>query len=91
MFDFRHDWHSANIVAALQKKDTTLSDISHEFGLNSQILANTLIRSYPKGEWIIANLIGIHPSEIWPSRYFDSNYTLINRNVNYELYNLIKK
>jgi Ner family transcriptional regulator len=28
-------------------------------------------RPWPKGEWLIANAIGVHPAEIWPSRYFD--------------------
>ncbi|CBJ82906.1 transcriptional activator of maltose metabolism (fragment) [Xenorhabdus bovienii str. Jollieti] len=45
-------------------------------------LANALSRPWPKGEWIIANYLEIHPSEIWPSRYFDS-YTgeLLERKV----------
>ncbi len=24
-----------------------------------------------EGEWLIAEAIGVHPSEIWPSRYYD--------------------
>ncbi|WP_036774606.1 helix-turn-helix domain-containing protein [Photorhabdus australis] len=34
---------------------------------------------WPKGEWIIANYLEIHPSEIWPSRYFDKHGQLIER------------
>ncbi|CDH22045.1 putative sugar fermentation stimulation protein (fragment) [Xenorhabdus bovienii str. kraussei Quebec] len=44
-------------------------------------MANTLSRPWPKGEWIIANYLEIHPSEIWPSRYFDMNGQLIKRTI----------
>lgn len=66
----KSDWHPADIIAALRKRGTTLAAIS-EAGLSSSTLANALSRPWPKGEWIIANFLGIHPSEIWPSRYYD--------------------
>ncbi len=72
MIDIKKDWHQADIIAALRKRGTTLAAVSREAGLSSSTLANTLSRPWPKGEWIIANYLGIHPSEIWPSRYFDS-------------------
>ncbi|MCC8372945.1 hypothetical protein CKY10_15340 [Photorhabdus sp. HUG-39] len=39
-------------------------------------LSNALSR-----QWIIADYLGIHPSEIWPSRYFDMYDRLIERRV----------
>ncbi len=27
------------------------------------------MRCYRKGEWIIADFLGVHPSELWPKRY----------------------
>ncbi|CBJ83226.1 transcriptional activator of maltose metabolism (modular protein) [Xenorhabdus bovienii str. Jollieti] len=75
----RNDWHQADIIAELRKRGTTLAAVSRESGLSSSTLANTLSRPWPKGEWIIANYLEIHPSEIWPSRYFDSNGQLIKR------------
>lgn len=76
----KSDWHSADIIAALRKRGTTLAAVSREAGLSSSTLANTLVRPWPKGEWIIANTLGMHPSEIWPSRYYhpDTNQ-LLNR------------
>nr|WP_294104196.1 helix-turn-helix transcriptional regulator [Providencia sp.] len=68
----KSDWHPADIIAALRKRGTTLAAISRGAGLSSSTLANALSRPWPKGEWIIANFLGIHPSEIWPSRYYDS-------------------
>lgn len=67
----KSDWHSADIIAALRKRGTTLAAISRYAGLSSSTLANALSRPWPKGEWIIANYLEIHPSEIWPSRYFN--------------------
>ncbi|PHM37785.1 sugar fermentation stimulation protein B [Xenorhabdus mauleonii] len=73
------DWHPAEIICALRKRGTTLAAVSREAGLSSSTLANTLSRAWPKGEWIIANTLEIHPSEIWPSRYFDQTGQLIER------------
>ncbi|WP_323861060.1 helix-turn-helix domain-containing protein, partial [Xenorhabdus szentirmaii] len=68
-------------IAALRKRGTTLAAVSREAGLSSSTLANTLSRPWPKGEWIIADYLGIHPSEIWPSRYFDGDGQPIERTV----------
>ncbi|MEQ1975117.1 helix-turn-helix transcriptional regulator [Xenorhabdus sp. SGI240] len=75
----KKDWHPADVIAALRKQGTTLSAISRQAGLSSSTLANTLVRPWPKGEWIIANRLELHPSEIWPSRYFDNMGSLIER------------
>ncbi|WJV54497.1 helix-turn-helix transcriptional regulator [Pectobacteriaceae bacterium CE90] len=69
----KHDWHPADIIAALRKKGTTLAAVSRAAGLSSSTLANALSRPWPKGEWLIADKLGIHPAEIWPSRYYDPN------------------
>ncbi|SQI42120.1 DNA-binding transcriptional regulator Nlp [Leminorella richardii] len=63
------DWHSADVIAALKKRGTSLAKLSREAGLASSTLANALVRPWPKGEWLIAAVIGLHPEEIWPSRY----------------------
>ncbi|CCG85701.1 helix-turn-helix domain-containing protein [Erwinia piriflorinigrans] len=74
------DWHPADIIAALRKKGTTLAAQSRLAGLSSSTLANALCRPWPKGEWIIARALDIHPSKIWPSRYFDmKTHRLIDR------------
>ncbi|EOA1825146.1 helix-turn-helix domain-containing protein [Lonsdalea quercina] len=74
-----HDWHPADIIAALRKKGTTLAALSRSVGLSSSTLANVLSRPWPKGEWIVATALDVHPAEIWPSRYFDSSGTLLDR------------
>ncbi|ACX86608.1 sugar fermentation stimulation protein [Pectobacterium atrosepticum SCRI1043] len=67
----KQDWHPADIIAALRKKNTTLAAVSRAAGLSSSTLANALSRPWPKGEWLIADALSIHPSEIWPSRYYN--------------------
>lgn len=76
----QQDWHSADIIAALHKKQITLSGLSRKAGLSSSTLSNALSRPWPKGEWLIADAIGVHPSVIWPSRYFEpQTHRLIDR------------
>ncbi|EOI7433990.1 TPA: helix-turn-helix domain-containing protein [Yersinia enterocolitica] len=78
----KSDWHPADIIAALRKKDTTLAAVSRKAGLSSSTLANALTRPWPKGEWLISECLEIHPSEIWPTRYFDSKTgALLDRKV----------
>lgn len=64
------DWHQADIIACLRKRGTTLAALSRASGLSSSTLANALTRPWPKGEYLIAEALGVHPSVIWPSRYF---------------------
>lgn len=66
------DWHPADIIAALHKRGTNLAKLSRESGLASPTLSNALNRPWPKGEWLIANAPGVHPSVIWPSRYHNT-------------------
>ncbi|MFO6492254.1 helix-turn-helix domain-containing protein [Hafnia alvei] len=63
------DWHSADIIAALKKRGTTMSALSRNAGLASSTLMNALVRRWPKGERLIAEALGVAPEKIWPSRY----------------------
>ncbi|TCL06921.1 helix-turn-helix domain-containing protein [Sodalis ligni] len=77
----KKDWHHADIIASLRKQGTTLAAVSRKAGLSSSTLANTLVRPWPKGEYIIAKELKVHPCEIWPSRYYDAHKNLIDRKV----------
>ncbi|EAP4687979.1 transcriptional regulator [Salmonella enterica] len=69
----KKDWHPADIVAALHKRGTSLAKLSREAGPASSTLSNTLTRPWPKGEWLIAIALEMHPSEIWPGRYLNAS------------------
>lgn len=73
------DMHPADIIAQLHKKKSSLAALSRQAGLSSSTLANALSRSWPKGECLIADALGIEPWEIWPSRYYDNDGKLIDR------------
>lgn len=75
----QQDWHSADIVAGLKKRGTSLAALSREAGLASSTLANALTRSWPRGEKLIADALGISPEIIWPSRYSDGEGNRIVR------------
>ncbi|MBV6817190.1 helix-turn-helix domain-containing protein [Rahnella sp. PD12R] len=70
------DWHPADIIAALRKKGTTLAAVSRSAGLSSSTLSNALSRPWPKGELLNGKAIGVLPSIIWPSRYYDERTML---------------
>ena len=72
-------WHQADIIAGLRKKGTSLAALSRAAGLSSSTLANALIRPWPKGEFLIAEALGVHPSEIWPERYFGEDGKVSDR------------
>lgn len=67
----QQDWHSADVIAALKKRGSSLAAVSRNAGLASTTLANTLMRRWPKGERLIAQALNVSPEEIWPSRYND--------------------
>lgn len=75
----RRNWHPADIIAAIRKQRTSLAALSRDVGLSSSTLASTLYRPWPKGEALIADRIGVHPAEIWPERYYNSEGKLIDR------------
>ncbi|UGA51213.1 MULTISPECIES: helix-turn-helix transcriptional regulator [Dickeya] len=77
----KKDWHQADIIAALHKQRTSMAALSRSAGLSASTLANALVRPWPKGEWLIAEALGIHPAEIWPSRYYDRSGELIDRKI----------
>lgn len=63
------DWHPADIVAAIRKQELTLKELSIANGLTPRACATAMHRPYEKPEKVIANQLGLHPKEIWPSRY----------------------
>jgi len=75
----KKDMHPADIIAQLKKQRSSLAALSREVGLSSSTLANALARPWPKGECLIADALGIAPSEIWPSRYYDDQGNVIDR------------
>ncbi|MGC6405238.1 helix-turn-helix domain-containing protein [Bisgaard Taxon 45] len=66
-----NDMHRADIRAELIKKGISLAQLGIKNGLAKTTLRNAFDKRYPRGERIIADALGKHPREIWPSRYQD--------------------
>lgn len=64
-----HDWSSKAIYAALEQHGLDLTVLETENGLKPGTMRNVFYRSYPRVEEIIAQVIGVEPYVIWPSRY----------------------
>lgn len=63
------DWHREDIKAAVRKSGATLRSLSVAAGYDMSAANQTLIRPWPALEAVIARHLGLHPREIWPSRY----------------------
>jgi Ner family transcriptional regulator len=67
--DGSKDWHQAMIVAHLRIAGTSLRQLSKDHALSPTALSVALQRPWAKAERIIADVIGVAPEKIWPSRY----------------------
>lgn len=76
----KKDWSRKRIVYELHERNITLQSLSVKSGLAPSTLKNALRFSYPKGERIIAEAIGVDPSEIWASRYAERENRLCGLN-----------
>ncbi|EDB3480860.1 transcriptional regulator [Salmonella enterica] len=63
------DWSSRAIYTALELKEVDLSELERELGLKSGSMRNVFYRRCRKYEAVIAEIIGVEPAVIWPSRY----------------------
>lgn len=67
------DWHPSDVIAALHKAGWTMRALAKEHNLtSSSTLSRSLTQSYPASEKRIADALGLHPKDIWPSRYFEN-------------------
>lgn len=64
-----HDWHRADVIAALHKRGWSVASLAKAHGLGVSTLRSALDKPYPKSERLLADAIGIAPEEIWPERF----------------------
>ena len=64
------DWHPAEVVAAMRLKGISLRQLATLNGYtNPNSISTALHRPYPQAEALIAEVLGVSPQTIWPSRY----------------------
>ena len=62
-------WHPADIKAGLAKKGYTFASIARKHGYVSNSPNTVLWRPWSTMERIVADILGVEPQAIWPSRY----------------------
>ncbi|OOF88033.1 helix-turn-helix domain-containing protein [[Pasteurella] aerogenes] len=75
----KRNWSSKKIVYELHERNITLESLSRKAGLAPSTLKNALRVSYPKGERIIAEAIGVAPEIIWAERYAEREKRYVGR------------
>jgi len=68
------NWHPEDIKAAVRKKGWTLSELARTYGLSDVSVRRSLRKPHFYGELAIAEILGLSPRQIWPSR-FETNGT----------------
>ncbi|WP_427500763.1 helix-turn-helix domain-containing protein [Methylomonas sp. MED-D] len=67
------DWLPPDVIAALHKAGWTMKALAAEHGLSTGTgLSKALTGSAPLSEKRIADALGLHPKDIWPSRYLEN-------------------
>ncbi|QPS23284.1 helix-turn-helix domain-containing protein [Serratia plymuthica] len=73
------------MITKISQRRFNLAALSRAAGLSSSTLANALVRPWHKGEWMIAEAVGVHLAEIWPSQYNDDAGLLLDRKAKIRL------
>lgn len=63
------DWHPADVLAALKKRQLSLRQLAREN--NYRHIDRVLTSPWLAAEQIVARAMGMRPEEVWPSRYTD--------------------
>lgn len=63
------DWHPADVIAALHKRNISLRQIALKHGYSH--INRVLSSPWLGAEKLVADALGMRPEEIWPTRYAD--------------------
>jgi Ner family transcriptional regulator len=63
------DWHPYDITAGIWKRGWTLRKLAIQNGYSAGSIRKVLRKPWPKAEKILADILGLPPWAIWPSRY----------------------
>lgn len=65
-------WHPEQIKAAVRMRGITLSELARRHGYGADACRLALRRPWPRVERIIADELGVPPSQLWPERYAEA-------------------
>ncbi len=63
------DWHPADVIAALKKRGVSLRQLArdHDYSHIDRVLTSPWLAA----EKLVADALGLKPSDLWPSRYLN--------------------
>jgi Ner family transcriptional regulator len=61
------DWHPADVIAALRKRNTSLRQLAIKYQYSH--IQRVLTSPWLAAEQIVAKALGVEPEQIWPTRY----------------------
>ncbi len=70
------DWSPSQIKFALEECGYSYSDLDRMYGLAFNTTCKASRYPHPAGEVAISSIIGLHPADIWPSRYDEKSVRL---------------
>jgi Ner family transcriptional regulator len=73
------DWHPEDVKAAIRKTGTSLTLLANRSRKSISAIRMALFRPSAPVQSLIAAHLGLHPREIWPSRYDDQGNALDRR------------
>jgi Ner family transcriptional regulator len=62
-------WSKAYIKYRICDMFGSMTNLAHCYGVHPAVIRRALRVPYPKAERVIARALGVHPTDIWPSRY----------------------
>ncbi|WP_425483822.1 helix-turn-helix domain-containing protein [Caulobacter soli] len=77
----RRDWHPADVKAAVEKTDVTMTALALKHGLSESACRNSLRKPTPRADKAISDQIGVPLHKIWPSRYDKDGRRIRRRHV----------
>ncbi len=75
----RRGWSPGRVKAELRERGHTLASLNRLHGKNPSYFSVVLKQPNRFGEKVIADIIGVHPSEIWPGRYGPDGLPYVGR------------
>jgi len=62
-------WHRADIVAAVKKRGSNLSELARTIGLSPKSLQWACVKRHPRANAAIAEFLDVPLHELWPGFY----------------------
>lgn len=77
------NWDAPGILAAVKRKQKTLTALAEGAGLNASACRTSLTRPFPAADKVISDFLGVPLHELWPDRYEKDGARIDKRTIRY--------